>query len=85
MMRSDNPNTYVIRPKETLMGLPPDSSYWVGATRAELNAAILARRPQMATASEKDLAFDLLIGATAAWAEAKQKSKSRKVLRGVFR
>lgn len=49
-------------------GNPPASSYWVGATRDELAAAIAARRPQMACGEppgRKMLAWDNGIAAEA--------------------
>lgn len=51
----------VRRPQPT----PPSSSYWVGATRAELAAAIAGRRHQMAPATERDAVFDPAGQATA--------------------
>jgi len=46
-------------------GDPPARSYWVGSTRDELAAAILARRPQLATPTESDIKADPLLLATA--------------------
>lgn len=80
-MDAPNPNTYVIRPRAVLIGTPPASSYWVGASRAELQAAVIERRPFQATASEKDLFFDPLVGATAAWQEARRKVQWRRLAR----
>jgi hypothetical protein len=45
---------------------PPASSYWVGATRVELMAAIKDRRPQQKSATVSDVMFDPALSATTA-------------------
>ena len=47
-------------------GVPPASSYWVGTTRAELHAAIAARRPVQACGeTTTGIAWDNSIAAEA--------------------
>ena len=61
-MSKPKPRYYFIGKKAT----PPASSYWVGATRAELLARIAARRSQQRSATPLDITHDPALGATAA-------------------
>ena len=46
-------------------GLPPESSYWVGADRETLRAQVDARRHVQAVPTEEWVTFDPMIAATA--------------------
>lgn len=59
-----NPNTCIIRRPAVLGGTPPATSFWAGASREQLAAAVAARRPHQATASVHDRSFDPAIAAT---------------------
>lgn len=50
-------------------GLPCQTSYWVGTTRAQLAERMAARRHQQAIPSSLAVAFDPGLGATAALAD----------------
>lgn len=45
---------------------PPASSYWVGASREELNARVTARRPQQRSVTVAELMHDPALAATLA-------------------
>lgn len=46
-------------------GDPAPGSYWVGASREQLAAAVTARRPQMAVPTENEIKADPMLLATA--------------------
>ena len=61
-------------------GVPPPSSYWVGATREQLHDAIAARRPVQAS-GDGGLAWDNSIQAEASLRRRLSECKVRAALR----
>jgi hypothetical protein len=59
------------------VGLPCQTSYWVGTTREQLAAQVARRRHQQAIPSAQAVAFDPALGATAALADHKRRSQWR--------
>lgn len=78
-----NWNTNIISGTAVARGVPPASSYWVGASRDELRQAIAARRPHQASATARDVWWDPSTGATAALADWRRVAKWRRLLRGL--
>lgn len=80
-MQTNHPNTYVILRPQVLHGTAPEGSYWVGCDRAELTRRIAARRHQQACPSQKEMAFEPGLAATASWQEARARYRWQRGLR----